>query len=534
MAPRSRLILATLGLALAGCTVTPPAPTTAPATPTPTASALAAAPTDAAAALAAQPAAHRREALHIADAERIWLRRGENTIDAGGSYLLRGQVRGSVVVDAGDEPVVLLLDGLTLRSSEGPAIDIKSAGQVVVAAVEATTNSIEVDSDSPGIRSVADLTLTGTGSLDIDTAGDGIRVSTGLVIEDGSLRVNAGGDGLQATEYIVVEDGTFTVAADGTGLLVEGDDAATPGYLALRDPFLTISAGGDGLRAAGDLIILGGGLDVRTGGGRQSSVGADDSASALKAGRHLVADGGSVLLDAAADGLNAADTVVLNGGDWEIAAGDDAVHGDLRLTITGGNFEITHATEGLEAETVNLSGGSISVAASDDALNASEADDPQVPPSITISGGTIRLDSTAGDGLDANGDVTMTGGELLITGAAADNESAIDYDGSFLISGGRLAAGGGSGMAQPPSAGSGQRSLWFDVKGRSGSTVVFTGPDGVAVGSFTGTRGFGTVVVSSPAIKPATSYTVTLDGKPVGTTTTQDADTAPRRFPGRR
>ncbi|MDQ7993244.1 MAG: carbohydrate-binding domain-containing protein, partial [Propionicimonas sp.] len=396
------------------------------------------------------------------------------------------------------------------------------------------TNAIEVDSDAPGIRSDATLTLAGTGSLDIDTAGDGVRALAGLVVEEGSLRLNASGDGLRATGYLVLEDGTLTIAADGVGLRADGSDAAGTGYIAVRDPFLTVNAGGDGLRAASDVIVFGGGLEVRTAGGHQSTLAEGDSASALRAGRHLVADDGTFQLDAAGDGVDADDSVVLNGGDWEIAAGDDAVHGDLALAITGGEFAVSTATEGLEAETVTIGGGTIAVAASDDALNASEADSPRSTPSVTITGGSLRLDSDAGDGLDANGDVTMTGGDLLITGADVDNESAIDFDGSFLISGGRLAAGGGAGMAQPPSAESAQRSLWFDVGGRAGDVVTFAGPDGVAVGSYTAARGFGTVVVSSPEVTVGRTYTVAVNGRPVGTTTTADADTAPRRLPGRR
>ncbi|MDQ7993245.1 MAG: carbohydrate-binding domain-containing protein, partial [Propionicimonas sp.] len=137
MAPPSRLIgLAALTLAVAGCTAstTPPGPTV---TSSPTATApTVLAPASAAAALAAHPAAHTPPAYDPEETERLWLRRGENTIDTGGSYRVRGWVRGSIVVDAGTEPVVLVLDGLDLRSSEGPAIDVKSAGTVLVVAEE--------------------------------------------------------------------------------------------------------------------------------------------------------------------------------------------------------------------------------------------------------------------------------------------------------------------------------------------------------------------------------------------------------------
>lgn len=532
MAPPLRLIgIAALTLVVVGCTTSPPDPTVAP-TPTPTPSPTVTAPAvpaTAAEALAALPPAHAAAGVDPEEAERLWLRRGENTIDEGGSYRIRGRVSGSIVVDAGSATVVLVLDGLTLRSAAGPAIEARGTGPVVVVADEASENSLEVESEDAAISARGELTLQGTGSLDIDSAGDGIRAPAGVVLAEGSVRINAGGDGIRAGAYLVVEDGTLTVAADGAGLRADGEPGEGTGYVALRDPFLTVSAGTDGILAAGDLLVFSGALELRTAGGHESEIGEDADATALRAGRHLVVDDGTFRLDAAGDGGNAGVGLVVNGGDWEIAAGDDALHGDHRLAITAGEVTITTATEGIESETIAVTGGTISVVATDDAMNASEADEPLATPSITIGGGSIRLDSAAGDGLDANGNVAMTGGDLAIVGAPVDNESAIDYDGEFLISGGTLVAGGGAGMAQPPSKPSPQRSLWFDVDGRDQTVVEFVGPDGTVVGSYTGTRRFGTVVVSNPAITAGTPYTVTVDGRTVGTTTTAAADDEPRR-----
>ena len=66
---------------------------------------------------------------------------------------------------------------------------------------------------------------------------------------------------------------------------------------------------------------------------------------------------------------------------------------------------------------------------------------------MTISGGTIDAYSSAGDGFDSNGDLTITGGTVIVwTANTVDNEP-LDADGTITASGGTvLAAGGSSGM----------------------------------------------------------------------------------------
>lgn len=67
---------------------------------------------------------------------------------------------------------------------------------------------------------------------------------------------------------------------------------------------------------------------------------------------------------------------------------------------------------------------------------------------LTITAnGTIDAYSSAGDGFDSNGDLTITGGTVIVwTDNTADNEP-LDADGTITASGGTvLAAGGSSGM----------------------------------------------------------------------------------------
>jgi len=58
-----------------------------------------------------------------------------------------------------------------------------------------------------------------------------------------------------------------------------------------------------------------------------------------------------------------------------------------------------------------------------------------------------------------NGSITMSAGTVIVHGPTQDMNAAIDYDGTFVISGGFLVAAGSAGMAQAPSNSSTQRSV---------------------------------------------------------------------------
>ena len=76
-----------------------------------------------------------------------------------------------------------------------------------------------------------------------------------------------------------------------------------------------------------------------------------------------------------------------------------------------------------------------------DAINAEQL--------LNVESGTLTIDaySSAGDGFDSNGDLTITGDTVIVwTANTADNEPR-DADGTITVSGGTvLAAGGSSGM----------------------------------------------------------------------------------------
>ena len=66
---------------------------------------------------------------------------------------------------------------------------------------------------------------------------------------------------------------------------------------------------------------------------------------------------------------------------------------------------------------------------------------------IEISGGTLYIQA-AGDGIDANGSLTVSGGYIVINGPTQGDTSTLDYDTAAIITGGTFIGTGASGMAQ--------------------------------------------------------------------------------------
>lgn len=185
------------------------------------------------------------------------------------------------------------------------------------------------------------------------------------------------------------------------------------------------------------------------------------------------------------DALNCNEELKVLSGAYRIQAGDDALHSDTDLTIDDGNIQIDQCYEGLEGANITINGGQISLVAKDDGINAASKD--KQSPLVTIHGGKLYM-IAGGDGLDSNGDVIMSGGYVEIYGPTTSNNGSIDYDKSFVMTGGTIVAAGHSAMAQAISDTSTQPGLMvytvgereaqtaYEIKDSAGNTVVSANP----------------------------------------------------------
>lgn len=479
------------------------------------------------------------------------------TITAAGTYNLSGSLLdGQIIVNAEDQAnVTLILNGVDLRNSTTAPLYIVSGDEVTIVLADGTENYLSdpttyvyaaADQDEPNaaLFSAADLTITGNGSLAVaGNFNDGIASQDGLIVAGGTISVSAVDDGIRGKDYLVVRNGTITVEAQGDGLKADNAEDATLGYISIASGSLTVTAAGDAIAAETDVMVAGGDLALTSGGGSGGQIDAEASAKGIKGTVSVIVDGGTVTINSADDAIHSNGSVTINGGTLSLASGDDGMHADATLTINDGDIGITNSYEGIESAVITLNGGAVHLVSSDDGVNVAGGNDgsgmgrgPGMRPGggpggatqetfaytgeyyLYINGGSLVVDA-AGDGLDANGAIEMTGGVVVVNGPTENMNGALDYDGGFNMTGGFLVAAGSAGMAQAPDGSSSQNSVLinFNTTQQAGTLVHIQNSAGENILTFAPTKNFQSIALSSPELVAGEAYTVYSGGSASGT-----------------
>ena len=457
-------------------------------------------------------------------------------IKEAGTYEISGTLsNGSIYVNVDNESEVhLILNGVTVHNETSAALFCKKAAKVTITLAEGSVNTLtdgaeyvfEDGADEPDATLYAkhDLVINGTGTLKVTSAyGDAVKGKDSLYILGGTVVVNSVDDGIVGRDLLYIAGGTFDVQAASDTLKSNNDTDAALGHVWIDGGEFALTAGSDGIQAENTLTINDGVFTIRTGNG---SVDASASAKGLKATNLLALAGGVFDLDTSDDTFHSDKNIEISGGTFTVMSEDDGAHADESLVISGNaKIDIAKSYEGMEALDITLSGGEVSIVANDEGLNAAGGADGsgfgrpgagmfgEGTGEIVINGGSLKVNAT-GDGIDANGSVTVNGGTVLVYGPTNDGNGVLDYGGSFLLNGGTLLCVGSSGMAQVPTAASGQYSLAAVLSSGAaeGSTIEIT-VGGTTVLSAKAPKQFNYVLASTADFAADADVAVLVNGE---------------------
>ena len=358
----------------------------------------------------------------------------------------------------------LTLNGVSLKSGRGPAINYQAGKRLFLHLTDGTENYLE---DCVEYKEDA---YYFTGKTVADEDRKGCFFSEKAVVVSGIGRLTVKGNYKHAisvdNDFYMRPGPTVVVTGAAKNCLHCNDEIHfTGGYFYANNS----TAGGKGLKTDSTLVVDGGRLVINTSG----TYGKDDK------------------------GEQESPKGIKIDGDITVNAGD----------ITVRCIGKCEGSEGIESKkSLTVNGGKIDVMAYDDAMNAATL--------VKFTGGETFCLSTHNDGIDSNGDIKIVGGK--VTSIAANMEAAMDNDNpgvnsTFTIDGGEIIGIGGT--VYSPSSASTQYTIVYNgcplsttqelaVKDESGTKIL-------AVTSPQGSQSAGVLLSSSKFVKGG-KYTISI------------------------
>jgi len=293
---------------------------------------------------------------------------------------------------------------------------------------------------------------------DYDTAYD---ESTASKIELSGSSANVSGDGMtvSGSTVTITKSGTYVISgqSEGVHIKIEADKSADV-HLVLKGATMTNTNAAISATSAGHVYLTL--AEGTTNSLSDSSSNSDEKADAalfskvdltingkgtlnvdgkknngIKANDTLHITGGTYNITAVGDAFNVNDELNITGTTMTIDAKEDGIHASGDLVIDSGTYNVKNSTEGLEGKSITINGGDITIYSTDDGVNAANKNAQQSEIFFTMNGGNLTVEVGQGDTdpIDSNGNVTVTGGTIKMTG-----QTGFDFDGTATYTGGDI------------------------------------------------------------------------------------------------
>lgn len=458
-------------------------------------------------------------------------------------YILSGTSSDGALKVYSDKKFKLTLNGVSLTSKQGAAVNIQSSKRAYVCMNPGTTNvltdaasytnNVDGEDQKACLFSEGQLLFSGNGTLTVNGNYKHGICSDEYVFVHAGTNINIASavkDAIHTNDKIIVGGGLLKLTPSGDGMDCE------EGSIDIRGGLLKANISGTAskaIKAETDIAISNATLILLTTGNAEYDSDDKDisSPAALKSGGNLTINKASVSAKStgtAGKGMNCDGAltitssivkVITTGKQYVYANLDSSPKGmkaDGTLTINSGTVMVSttggEGSEGIESKsTLVVNGGTIAVYAYDDCMNATS--------DITINGGNVYCYSSGNDGIDSNGTLHINGGVIVASGTTAPEEG-IDCDqNTFQITGGTLLGIGGA-SSTPTSNVSTQCSVIYTGSATSGSLLTITASDGTHLMTYTIPRTYNqmTVLYSSPYLTANTAYTIYTGGTVQGGT----------------
>ncbi len=253
---------------------------------------------------------------------------GNIEISKGGEYTLTGSLTEGFLYIKTDQPVTLNLDNATIESPEGPAIYVHKAESVTIHLEEDSQNSLSDIQDTKYetlnavVYSKADLTLEGSGSLNVDASYQhGIRGKDNVVVSGGTYVIESALDCIHANDDLNIDGGELELQSNGdeciqseTNLNINGGD-------------IVCASAGDAIRSEVSLVINDGKIDIT------------QATEGIESKNTLEINGGEINITCSDDSINGANAVTVNGGMiMAYSTTNDVLDSNGSMVINGGTF----------------------------------------------------------------------------------------------------------------------------------------------------------------------------------------------------